>query len=437
MQNMQKRFIQNLKELAVSEERKIALEIAEAGFSSIDTEGVMNSSIFLDGENLTIGCLTGKKKVFDLSKYEKIKVVGIGKSAPKACLVLEKILGEKIDQGVVVGSKTEVFKKMEFFSASHPMPTYENFLAGKRIFETVSELSEKDLLITVVTGGGSAMLCYPETEWEEGKRLYEEFLSAGQTIKEMNTVRKHLSLLKGGGIVKCANGATVIGLIFSDVPGDDFENVASGPTYMDKTFVKDAEEILEASGLSKYNLLETPKDEKIFEKVENFVLVSNKTAVEAMAKKSKELGLRSYIVSTNMYDDIEVSLQKIFQSSQNNEVVLAAGEPRIIVKKEKNRDGKGGRNLHMGLEAIKKGLIKNESIFISLASDGIDNTDAAGAVVDTNTIEKAKTLGLNVEDYLDCFDSYSFFQKTGDLIMTGPTGANVSDIMILFNKNNL
>jgi glycerate-2-kinase len=247
----------------------------------------------------------------------------------------------------------------------------------------------------------------------------------------MNTVRKHLSLLKGGGLAKIAYPATIIGLIFSDVPGDIFEDVASGPTYKDKTTVGDAKQIIKNNNLGEFDLIETPKEDKYFSKVFNFVLVSNKTAVKAMTKKAQEFDLETIVVSTDLYDEVDSALSKIFSVEKKNSLVLAAGEPRIEVK---DKNGKGGRNLHMGLQAIKDKMVGKDSVFISFASDGMDNSDVAGAIVDKNTIEKIEKLGIDVNDALGRFDSYPVFEKSGDMIITGPTNANVSDLMLLLTK---
>jgi len=218
---------------------------------------------------------------------------------------------------------------------------------------------------------------------------------------------------------------------FLDIPGDDFSDVASGTTYRDKTTVEDAQKIIDENNLGDFDLIETPKEDKYFDNVYNFVLVSNKTAVEAMAKKAEEFNLKVNIISTDLYDEVDSAIKKIFSAKKNNSVALAAGEPSIKVK---DKSGKGGRNLHMGLSVVKKSLIDDNSVFISFASDGMDNSDVAGVIVDKNTVEKAVKLGLDVNNYLERFDSYDFFQKTGDMIKTGPTGANVSDLMILLSK---
>ncbi|MFZ3011894.1 MAG: DUF4147 domain-containing protein [Minisyncoccia bacterium] len=426
---MRKSLIKNFDELATTSNRETALQIMEAGVRAINTEEVISKSISLEGDILDI-----QGEVFDLSLFEKIKVVGFGKSSPEAALALEKILGSRINTGAVVGLSEVDCKYIEIFIGTHPKPSKENVIAGEKIFEVVKNSSEKDLIIVLVSGGGSALLCSGEDEYLQGSKLYDAFLGAGKTITEINTVRKHLSSFKGGGLAKIAYPATVVGLIFSDVPGDVFKDVASGPTYKDETTIEDAKGIIVENDLGNFNLIETPKEDKYFEKVYNFVLVSNKIAVEAMAKKAKELNLKINIISTDLYDGVDNALKKIFYKKDDTEkefVNLAAGEPSVKVPKG---GGQGGRNLHMGLSVIEEKYIDENSVFVSFASDGMDNSDAAGAVVDVGTIKKAEELGLDVKDYLSRFDSYNFFQKTGDLIITGKTGANVSDLMIFLNK---
>ena len=421
-----KHWIKNFEELAVTENRKLALEIAEAGLNAIGTEGVILNSIKLENNILSV-----MEENFDLSKFKKIKVIGFGKCSGEAGLALEQVLGDKINMGAIVGLQKVPCQYIETFAGTHPRPSEANIPAGKKIFEIINNSNEDDLIIVLVSGGGSALLNYPESEVQQGRMLYENFLKSGKTINEINTVRKHLSLLKGGGLVKLAYPATVIGLIFSDVPGDKFEDVASGATYKDVTTIADAQKIIDEYDLGKYELIETPKEDKYFEKVHNFVLVSNKTAVIAMDQKARELGFKTNVLSTEMYDEVETTLHKIFNEESNNTVVLVAGEPKLVVKK---KGGSGGRELYMGLEEIKLKMVDNDSVFIALASDGMDNSDAAGAIVDEKTFGDIEKLKIDVDDYLERFDAYPVFQKSGDMIMTGPTGANVSDLMILLTK---
>ncbi|MFZ2205050.1 MAG: DUF4147 domain-containing protein [Minisyncoccia bacterium] len=431
---MIKKWIKNSDELltskgadgAIIENRKLALEIAEAGLESINTEKVIINSIKLENNILSI-----LDQDFDLTKFKRIKVVGFGKASCEAASAFEKILGSKINEGAVIGLNKITCDYIQTFAGTHPRPSEVNIEAGKKIYEIADGSKEDDLLIAIVSGGGSALLCYPESECTQGRELYDVFLKCGQTITEINTIRKHLSFLKGGGLAKMAYPATVIGLIFSDVPGDRFEDVASGPTYKDESTIHQAEMIIHEHNLGKFILFETPKDDKYFTKVHNFVLVSNKTAVEAMAEKAKELGFEANIISTEMYEEVDESLKKLFAAEKNNTVVLAAGEPKLEVK---TKGGSGGRSLFMGLRAVKEKMTNTGSVLIPLASDGMDNCDAAGAVIDKSTIEKIEKLGLDLDDYQSRFDAYPIFQKSGDMIMTGATGANVSDLMILLTK---
>lgn len=423
---MQKRWIKNFDELATTENRRLALEIAEAGLDSIGTEGVILNSIKLENNILKV-----KEQEFILTKFKRIKVVGFGKAVGDAALALERVLGDKINMGAIVGRQKVDCKYIESFEGTHPRPTELNILAGKRIFEIVNDSKEDDLIIVLVSGGGSALLSYPESEVEQGAGLYENALKSGQTINETNTVRKHLSLLKGGGLAKLAYPATIIGIIFSDVPGNNFSEVASGATYKDETTIADTQKIIDQYNLGKYELIETPKEDKYFEKVYNFVLVSNKTAVEAMDKKAKELGLETKIISTDLYDEVDESLRKLTEQAKNNLVILAAGEPKLVVTK---KGGTGGRSLYMSMKAVFDKKVPENSVLIPLASDGMDNSDAAGAIIDKMTVEKIEKSGMDLDDYLNRFDAYPVFQKSGDMIMTGPTGANVSDLMILLTK---
>ena len=425
---MDRHWIKNFNELAMTPNRKMALEIVEAGFDAINTEEVIKNKIKLENNILFIN-----NESFDLNKFKNIKVIGFGKASMDGALAVEKILGSRIKEGVVIGLDKANLNYIETFAGTHPRPSETNLVAGEKIYKILKDSSVEDLIIILISGGGSALLCSTEDECEQGIKLYDLFLKTGKTINEINTVRKHLSFLKGGGLAKVAYPATVIGLIFSDIPGDDFKNVASGPTYKDNTTISDAKKIITENNLGEFNLIETPKEDKYFEKVHNFVLVSNKTAIEAMEKKVKKFNLEVNVVSTNLYDEDESAIKKIFSAKKNNTVVLAAGEPSIVVPKN---GGKGGRNLHIGLKVIKDKMIDENSVFMSFASDGMDNSDVAGTVVDRETIEKSEKLGLNVSDYIERFDSYNFFKKTGDMIITGPTGANVSDLMILLTKHN-
>lgn len=424
---MENKWIKNYPEINLSKNREILLNVLEKALDSIDTKNIIKQNVFLENNILKI-----QNKEFDLSLFDKIKVVGFGKSACEAALGLEEVLGSKINQGAVIGLNKITCSFIESYSGTHPRPSFSNVAPGKRIYELIKDSTEKDLIITIVSGGGSALLCYPESECVQGEKLYDTFLKSGQTIVEINTIRKHLSLLKGGGLAKLAYPATMIGLVFSDVPGDSFSEVASGPTYQDKTTILDAQAIINKYNLGNFDLVETPKEDKYFEKVHNFVLVDNKTAILKMEEEFKKYGLRTKIISTDLYDEVDKAIDEIFKSKENNTVILAAGEPRLKVSGNR---GSGGRNLYMSLRALKLNHFHNDTIFVSLASDGMDNGPYAGGIADTITLEKVKNLNIDINEALNNFDAEIAFKQSNDLIITGPTGANVSDLMVLFSKD--
>ncbi len=425
---MEKQWFNNYADVATTDARKTALAIANAGYDAINTEQVILNSVKLENNILTV---LGNS--FDLTKFSKIKVVGFGKASCTAAQALEKVLGNKINEGAVIGLHKVTCDYIQTYAGTHPRPTDANIEPGKKIFDIVDQSGADDLVIAIVSGGGSALLCYPESECDQSSYLYDNFIKKGKTTMEMNTVRKHLSLLKGGGLAKIAYPATVIGLVFSDVPGDHFDDVASGPTYKDNTTIADAQKIIDTEKLGTYELVETPKDNIYFEKVFNFVLVSNTTAVNAMAEKAKSMGLTTEIVSTELYDETNIALGKIFdkQKTTGAQVVLAAGEPNLEVK---HTGGSGGRNLYMALQSVDMGLIQPGMVFLPLASDGMDNSDAAGAVVDMQTIDNLKTHAVDIKNCLDKDDVYPAFSASGDMLLTGATGANVSDLMVLYTE---
>lgn len=421
---MSKEWIKNFDQIATSDNRKRALSVIRAGLDAIDTEKAIASSVILNADRLKI-----KGQTFDLDKFKKIVIIGFGKVACRAAAALEKILGNRINDGIVIDTNRAEHKHIRTFVGTHPMPSPDNVAASKEIVDLAESLGENDLAIVVVSGGGSALLCWPNQECEQGQKLYQDFLKTDGTIKELNTVRKHISSLKGGGLAKFLYPSEVVGLIFSDVPGDEYDEVASGPTYMDDTTIDDAKKIINKYGLSGYQLMDTPKDSKYFERVINIPIVSNKNALDGMAKKGAELGLKTSIISSSLYESPLKTAELIFSAAKDNDLVLAGGEIKLQVREN---HGSGGRNQFLAMQALS--FIKPGQTFIALASDGRDNGEAAGAIIDGQTLTKVGELGLDVENYMKHFDAFTFFEKAGDLIFTGPTEENVSDLVLLLNK---
>lgn len=418
---MPKVWIKNKAELAVTSAREKALEIVSAGFDAIDTSEIIRSSVKIDGCFLNI-----KKEKLDLEKFRRVFVVGFGKASALAAYELEKILGDKIFDGVAIDLSIFGLKKIQGFKGTHPKPSPANIEATEKIIKLADGISDKDLVIVIVSGGGSSFLCWPKEEIEQSGKLYDEFLHAGGNIKELNTVRKHLSQVKGGGLAKIFYPAKIIGLIFCDIPGGNLADVASGPTFKDESTISDAENILKKYGLDGYYLNETPKEKIYFKNVLNIPLVTNRTALNGMVEKGRELGFKPKIMSDEIYGSAKETLSEMRNNIGDSNLVLAGGEIKLAVK---GKTGKGGRNQYLALTAV--GAIKDGEVFISFASDGMDNSDAAGAIADSMTIEKIKDKKLDAEKYLEEYNTYDFFKETGDLIFTGPTGSNVADLMLL------
>lgn len=422
---MKKSWIKNRSELETSPERQIVLDIIEAGYDAIDTKEVVKANIKLEGKILKV-----KDQIFDLEGIEHIYVVGFGKASCLAASELDSILGDLIKQGVAIGLTPIACDYIQTYGGSHPLPSVANVEFSDKIVQLGRNLTDKDLVIAIVSGGGSSLLCWPMDECKQSNRLYEDFLKTGGDIKELNTVRKHISMLKGGGLAKVLYPATVVGLIFSDVPGDNFEFIASGPTYKDTTTIADAQAILDKYNLTGYSLNETPNEDIYFEKVTNIPLVSNMEALEAMKNKVQRLGLKAEILSAELYDAPEQIVKRFLKGIEPGTVMLGGGEPKAVVK---GKGGTGGRCQSLGIEMLP--LLKKTDVFAAIASDGLDNSTAAGIIEDWSTLQKVEAENIDIEDYKARWDSLTFYKKTGnELLETGPTQANVSDLMIMYRK---
>jgi glycerate-2-kinase len=421
-------IIRNFDRLATSPLRRQALVIAESGFAAIDTKAAVRRTVNYDQRKqiLTVG---GQK--YRLADFERVMVIGFGKAAFDAVSELQNIIGDRIKCGFVIDLKEGSLDNIICKVGTHPYPTKVNIEATKELMAMLSDCTEKDLVLCVASGGGSALLCYPnEMSCEAEVSIISALTAAGATIQELNTVRKHISKVKGGNLAKLMYPATVVSLIFSDVPGDDLSMVASGPTVPDKTFIKDAAailkkyDVLEACQMPICKLVETPKDAKYFNKVQNVLTVSPKQALRAMEETAENLGYDVEIFSDS-YQGVARELgPKIVSENKSGQCLLGAGESTVhIIGK-----GMGGRNQEMVLAALSS--VAQNQVLVCAASDGHDNTDAAGAIVDAGVLARAKALGLDPNQFLQNNDSYHFFEQTGDLLQTGPTEANVSDFFV-------
>ena len=398
-----------------------------------------------------------KATKLNLKSYKNIYIIGAGKATSPMAKTAEDILGNRISEGIisVKYDHTLPLKKIKTIEAGHPLPDLNGFRAAKNIFELVKKAETDDLIISLLSGGGSSLLPFPPTyiSLKDKQETTNFLLRCGASIQEINTVRKHLSFIKGGNLSKAAFPATVINFIISDVIGDRLDTIASGPFFPDQTSFEEAYQIF-----AKYHLFdrtsqavldyiqagckgeieENPsKNSQFFKKVSNIIIASNLTSLEAAKNKAEELGFDSSILSSTIEGETQeaalnfakeaIKVASVKKSISSPICLLSGGETTLEV----TGTGLGGRNLEYCLYSAKylKGF--NNIIITSLGTDGTDGpTDAAGAIVDGSTWQQAEKIGLNPEIYLKNNDSYNFFKKLNSLVITGPTNTNVMDLQI-------
>jgi glycerate-2-kinase len=411
-------IIKNFKSLALSKERRIALEIVEAGLEALDYEKIDFEKYLYQHESTRILTRNNTNK--------NIYLLGFGKGSAKIADILRKKV--KFKEIYVIDVKGRYFK------GTHPLPSRKNFLFTKKITERFQgKLTKDDLVIVLVCGGGSAMLVYPNISLKKYIQVNQELLKSGANIYEMNTIRKHLDFVKGGGLLKILYPAKVISFIFSDVPGNDLSFIASGPTVKDKTKIADALKIIKKyklKSIKKEDLIETPKEEKYFKNVKNILALSNLTALKAMKEKAESLGLKTKILTDNLKGDVKDVAKFLFQKIKKSKekILIAGGETTVKVKGK----GKGGRNQELVLWFLNTLTYADSNfLIVSLNSDGWDNTEFAGAIGDKITLEKAEKLKLDIDKFLENNDSFHFFQKTKDGIITGRLPVNVADLILV------
>jgi glycerate-2-kinase len=423
-------IIKNFDDLALNEGRKIALQILEAGLEAINTKNILEKSITLRDEKILIN----NQQVADIPNG-KIILVGIGKCAIDGISVLNNLLGDHVSSGVVVDIRTAVISdKIKVFKGTHPMPSEDNLVASRSIVNELTGLTENDLVIFLVSGGGSTLLCLPEDRGcKEESDILENLFKAGADIIKINTVRKHLSLARGGFLAKYAYPANVVSLIFSDVSTNELSFISSGPTVKDETTIEDASkvlvdyDILKKCGIENCGLIETPKEDQYFTKVKNILLVSNDLALQKMNEKALELGYESETCSNCLVGEakeVGKNIATVLHRTSPGKILIYGGETTVVAMGK----GEGGRNQELVLGAL--GEIQAGEIILASSSDGRDNTDHAGALCDIITKDKTESLGVNPVEYLQKNDSYNFFKKIGDYILTGDTGSNISDLVV-------
>ncbi len=441
-------LLQNCRTPELRKTREILIKLINSAIESVDPSSAMRKWVKTEGQKLRI------------EGYEKVVVVGGGKACAAMAIALEQSLREQLTEGIVnipqgTMPKTSP-RKVKFVEASHPIPDEPGMAGSRRMLELIGGLGQRDLVICLISGGGSALMPLPAegVTLSELQEVTQLLLKSGATIQEVNAVRKHLSAVKGGQLARAAYPARVVSLIISDVVGDRLDTIASGPTYPDSTTYSEALSVLEKYKLEekvppriitrlingvKGVMPETPKvGEECFRNAYYKIIASNTDALAAGAEVGRAHGLNVHILTTTMQGEAcEVGeyLSRVARELYETEtpipkpaLLLLGGETTVTVKGE----GIGGRNQELVLStALGIAGLKTTTI-VSFSTDGIDGpTDAAGAVADGFTIQRAEQLGLDPSCYLENNDSYHFFKELGDLLITGPTGTNVMDVTAL------
>jgi glycerate 2-kinase len=447
-----------LKSGQVRERRERALAVLSAALEAVDPIQAIRRQVSLSGQTLHIG-----ERTYDWGRFRHIYVIGGGKAGGSMAQAIEQVLGQRVTAGLVnvkygYGAETEIVHLNE---AGHPLPDADGVAGTKQIAELARQATEADLVICLISGGGSALMTLPAEgiTLADVKSLTDALLRCGATINEINAVRKHLSQIKGGNLARLAHPAEIVSLILSDVVGNPLDVIASGPTVADTTTFAYAYGVIEKYGLleelprsiverlrrGKDSLIpETPKEgDAAFTRTHNLIIASNEVAAEAALVKAEGLGFHTLLLSTFVEGEAR-EVAKVFAAMAKEILhsghpvprpacVVAGGETTVTVR----GSGLGGRNQEMALSAALEIAGLEDVMIIPLATDGTDGpTDAAGAIADGSTLQRASLLlqevGLSAAKFLADNDSYHFFQRLGDLLITGPTNTNVNDLTFVF-----
>lgn len=390
--------------------------------------------------------------------YRRLLVAGFGKAGVPMARAAEELLGKAIDSGLVIvphaAAATAGLNRIEVAGASHPHPDRDGVSATRRIMEMAGDADDTTLVVLLVSGGGSALLTAPAPgiSLEEKLATSGLLMEAGSDIRELNTVRKHMSSIKGGRLAALAHPARLISLLISDVPGDRPEVIASGPAYPDPTSFRDALDVLARRGIEGMVpeavrehlqkgaagvIPETPKPaDPLFSTVTTVIAARNRDAIEAAARSAQGRGIGVLRLEDSVCGEAREAGKKLARIALDEQAKLAAGERLCLVSGGETTvrvvgKGKGGRNQELALAFAMAIEGMSGITLLSAGTDGIDGpTDAAGGIVDGETAAAARACGLAVEGFLAANDAYPLLERCGALLKTGPTGTNVMDLQI-------
>jgi hydroxypyruvate reductase len=425
---------------------------------AVDPYEAVKRFVHVKGDRMLLGRKGQANADLDLTKFDSIYLVGAGKATAPMAKAIENLLGERVEKGIinVKYGFTEDLAFTEVIEAGHPVPDENGVKGTQKILDLLQGAGKKDLIFSVISGGGSALLPHPgeNVTLAEKQEITRQLLACGASIDEINAVRKHISSSKGGRMARAAFPSTVVNLMLSDVVGDKMDVIASGPFVPDSSTFKDVEAIFRKYDMEDVpasirehlkaglegQIPETPKEnDPIFERVFNFIVGSNIMALETASEKAKELGYETLILSSMVEGEtrdvalvhtaIAKEIVKTGRPIPSPACIISGGETTVTIR----GDGLGGRNQEFGLAAcIDLEELPPRVVVLCGGSDGNDGpTDAAGALVDPLTVTRGRETGMEAADYLKNNDAYHFLEKTQDLLTTGPTNTNVMDVRLV------
>jgi hydroxypyruvate reductase len=439
--------------------RELAWQIMRAALDAVEPGAAVRQHLQLAGSRLEVS----GEQPYALDDFDRVLVVGAGKAGAPMAAAVAGILGERLSGGVVVVKHGHTLDDpsatgpIEIVEAGHPIPDRAGLCGARRIADLLRETTERDLVVCLLSGGGSALMTLPAygISLADSQALTQVLLGCGATINEVNTVRKHISQLKGGQLARLASPATVASLVLSDVVGDPLDVIASGPTVPDPTTFSDAWAVLARYGVvdavppsivghltaGLHGVVpDTPKPgDPLFGRVHNVVVGSNRLAARAAVAEAQRLGFAAALLTTFLEGEarevgkVIAGLAKGLASGEVTHLarpacLIAGGETTVTL----SGNGQGGRNQEMALAAALALNGWSGVLVACLATDGTDGpTDAAGAFADGTTVARAAELGLDAQLFLARHDSYRLFRQVGDLIVTGPTRTNVNDLALV------
>ena len=435
--------------------RASILTVLDTALQAVDPAQAVRNVLQRVGNRLTIG-----DHAYDLDRYQRLFVIGAGKAGAPMTKAVEDVLGTRITAGLVVvkTGHSAPTTRVEIVEAAHPVPDQAGVEAGRRMLALAATARTDDLVIVLLSGGGSALLVNPATglTLADKQAMTSALLACGATIQEINCLRKHCSAVKGGQLARAVAPATLVTLVLSDVVGSPLDVIASGPTVPDNSTWQDAWAVVEKYKLAEKlpapiiarlrgglagDIADTPKpDEPLFQQGQTLVVADNQVAAEAACGKAKALGFNPLLLTTYLEGEASEVAKVVAALAKQ---IRAAGQPVaapacLILGGETTvtlnaNPGRGGRNQELALAAAVALQGVPGVTIVALATDGSDGpTDSAGGMVDGSTVQRGQADSLRAVEHLRRHDAYPFLQTTNDLLITGPTQTNVNDLLFVF-----